>query len=73
LWPRAGRNIELSEGVTALSSSPLNRETVRYWFKGRNVPPMLAVTVKSFEQQELHATVTIRPKLEIPNQKLMQK
>jgi hypothetical protein len=28
---------------------------------GRNVPPMLAVTMKPFEQQELYRTVTIRP------------
>jgi hypothetical protein len=28
----------------------------------------LAVTVKPFEHQELHATVTIRPELKIPNQ-----
>ena len=30
-------------------------------------------TVKPFEQQELHATVTIRPELKIPNQIVTQK
>jgi hypothetical protein len=37
---------------------------------GRNVPPALAVTMKPFKQRELHGTVTIRPELEIPNQKV---
>jgi hypothetical protein len=37
---------------------------------GRNVPPVLAVTMKPFMQRELHGTVTIRPELEIPNQKV---
>jgi hypothetical protein len=40
---------------------------------GRNVPPMLAVTVKPFEQQELHGTVTICPELKILNQKVTHK
>jgi hypothetical protein len=43
----------LSDGVTALSSSP--------------------PTVKPFEQCELNATVTIRPELKIPSQKVTQK
>jgi len=30
-------------------------------------------TVKLFEQRELHGTVTIRPELEIANQKVTQK
>jgi hypothetical protein len=29
--------------------------------------------VKPFEQQELHATVTIRPEFEIPNQNVTPK
>jgi hypothetical protein len=33
----------------------------------------LAVTVKPFKQRELHGTVTIRPELKIPNQKVAQK
>ena len=33
----------------------------------------LAVTVKPFEQRELHRSVTIRPDLGIPNQKVTQK
>jgi hypothetical protein len=33
---------------------------------------MLAVTMKPFEQQELHGTVTIRPELKIPNRKVTQ-
>jgi hypothetical protein len=37
-------------------------------------PFKLAVeTVKPFQQQELHATVTIRPELKIPHQKVTQK
>ena len=48
-------------------------------FDGQTVLPLsveleLAVeTVKPFEQRQLHGTVTIRPELEIPNQKVMQK
>jgi hypothetical protein len=33
----------------------------------------LAVTVKPFEQRQLHGTVTICPELEIPNQNVTQK
>jgi hypothetical protein len=40
---------------------------------GRNVPSMLAVTVKPFDQPQFHATVTICPELKIPNQKVTQK
>jgi hypothetical protein len=40
---------------------------------GRNVTPMLIVTVKPFEQLELHGTVTICPEFKIPNQKVTLK
>jgi hypothetical protein len=33
----------------------------------------LAVTVKPFEQRQHHGTVTIRPELEIPHQKVTLK
>jgi hypothetical protein len=34
---------------------------------------MLAVTVKPFEQRQLHGNVTIRPELKISNQAVTQK
>jgi hypothetical protein len=35
--------------------------------------PIHDQTVKSFEQRELHGTVTIRPELKLSHQKVMQK
>jgi hypothetical protein len=40
---------------------------------GRNVPPVLAVTMKPFKQRELHGTVTIRPELKISIQTVTRK
>jgi hypothetical protein len=40
---------------------------------GRAALFKLAVTVKPFQQQELHGTVTIRPELQIANQAVTQK
>jgi hypothetical protein len=42
--------------------------------QGRHHSPELAVeTVKPFEQQELHSTVTICPELQIANQTVTHK
>jgi hypothetical protein len=44
-------------------------------FDGQTVLPLSQArhqTVKPFEQRELHGTVTIRPELEISNQKVTQ-
>jgi hypothetical protein len=47
----------------------------QYLIARRVLPPPRARrrTVKPFEQRELHRTVTIRPELEIPNQKVTLK
>jgi hypothetical protein len=53
--------------------APLGGQLCGQLAAGRNVPSMLAVTVKPFDQRELHATVTICPELGISHQKVTQK